>query len=1078
MIRVEYISSSKEILANRIYALNEMIDAKHKIFIITPSSFYRFYPSKEEFINATFYLEKNKEYKYKELINKLVDLGYSKVNKVDQSLEFAVRGDIIDIFSINYDNPIRIEFFDDEIESIRFFDIATQRSINNTNKVKIMPATTLLFNKEEKENIETILNIKYEEDSELIRDDLKEYLKEEIESVKYDLMNNIYNVKLYKYYGLLKQNNINLLSYLSSFNEIIINEKDFIESKDELIKESSEFINDLFDSGRGLKDLKLFKETPLIDKSKSIDYIDSLSLENNPIIIPLIYPLIRKDSQVELHDLLGLYLNEFKYIIFVVKNNEELAELKANLDYYDRRYEIIKSIKDDINSNINILLDEYSFSFEDRNAGIAVIDSSILFNKKKKASAYFSKYKEGRILGSYEDLEKGDYVVHETYGIGKFLGIEQLTIGNKCEDYLSIEYKNNDRLMVPLYNFTLVRKYLGREGKAPQLSSLHSDQWKKTKKKVKEKVNLLADKLFTLYQEKSSLPGYKYAPDDELMKMFEDKFPHTLTHDQATAIQEIKEEMESGVPMDRLLCGDVGFGKTEVAFRAAFKAIENGKQVALLAPTTLLAKQHYELALSRFKEFDVNIKLLTRNQTSKEVKKIQEDLANGKIHFLIGTHKVLNKNNKFNDLGLLIIDEEQRFGVEQKEKIHLEKPEIDILTLSATPIPRTLQSSLIGLKSVSTISTPPKERLPIQTYVIQKDYKVIKEIIQKELSRNGQIYYIHNDIFTIYELGMKLQELIPNLKIGIIHGKMDKNDINDVMTSFYEGEIDLLLATTIIENGIDVRNANLILVDDANRFGLSQLYQIKGRVGRSDKMAFCYLLINREKKMNEESKKRLKAIQDFTELGSGFKIAQRDLLIRGAGDILGPQQAGFIEEVGIDLYIKLLQEAIKERENGGIIEENTKEKVSQSVIDNAYIPKNFENESGIMELYQRIKEADTFEKLDTLTLYIKDLYGNIPENFSNLLTQRKIDIYINFKEFDSLKSFPTRIEILLSKDFTSIQGIGNILFEKMINYLKYIKVTYINHQLTVSLSKDKGYEDRLFKILNIIHEEALKNEIR
>ena len=325
---------------------------------------------------------------------------------------------------------------------------------------------------------------------------------------------------------------------------------------------------------------------------------------------------------------------------------------------------------------------------------------------------------------------------------------------------------------------------------------------------------------------------------------------------------------------------------------------------------------------------------------------------------------------------------------------------------------------------------------------------------------------------------MKLQELIPNLKIGIIHGKMDKNDINDVMTSFYEGEIDLLLATTIIENGIDVRNANLILVDDANRFGLSQLYQIKGRVGRSDKMAFCYLLINREKKMNEESKKRLKAIQDFTELGSGFKIAQRDLLIRGAGDILGPQQAGFIEEVGIDLYIKLLQEAIKERENGGIIEENTKEKVSQSVIDNAYIPKNFENESGIMELYQRIKEADTFEKLDALTLYIKDLYGNIPENFSNLLTQRKIDIYINFKEFDSLKSFPTRIEILLSKDFTSIQGIGNTLFEKMINYLKYIKVTYINHQLTVSLSKDKGYEDRLFKILNIIHEEALKNEIR
>ncbi len=1077
MIRVEYISSSKEILANRIYALNEMIHSKHKIFILTPSSFYKIYPTKEEFINSSFSLEINKEYSYNELINKLIDLGYSKVNKIDQSLEFATRGNIIDIFSINYDNPIRIEFFDDEIESIRFFDIATQRSINNISKVDIMSATTLIFNDNEKKNISKILNNKLNNDLNDLRDDLKEYLTSEISSCIYDLENNIYNVKLYKYYGYLKESNVNLLSYLSSYNEIILNKNEFIENKESLFLESDEFINDLFDSGRGLKNLKLFKDASLTLNSKEINYIDSLSLENNPINIPLFYPFITKNTQIDLNACLKMYLDEFKTCIFICKNNDELNEIKSNLDYLNIKYNIIKSINEELLTNYNILLSDYSFSFEDRNKSLAVIDSSILFKRKSKSSIYYSKFKQSTILGNYNELERGDYVVHEKYGIGRFLGIEEVTVGDKTDDYLSIEYKNNDKLFIPLYNFTLIRKYNGREGKTPELSSLHSDKWNKTKKRIKEKVNLLADKLLELYKEKSSLKGFSYSKDDELMEMFEDAFPYELTLDQKTSIEEIKEDMEKDTPMDRLLCGDVGFGKTEVAFRAAFKAILDHKQVLFLAPTTLLAKQHYELALSRFKNFDVNIKLLTRNETSTQVKLIQKGIETGKIDLLIGTHKALNKNINFKDLGLLIIDEEQRFGVEQKEKIHLEKPNIDILTLSATPIPRTLQSSLIGLKSVSTISTPPKERLPIQTYIIEKDYKVIKEIILKELARSGQIYYIHNDIFTIYELSNKLIELIPSLKIGIIHGKMDKNEINEVMKEFYEGNIDLLLATTIIENGIDVRNANLILVDDANRFGLAQLYQIKGRVGRSDKMAFCYLLINKERKLNEESKKRLKAIQDFTELGSGFKIAQRDLLIRGAGDILGPQQAGFIEEVGIDLYIKLLNEAIKEKESGDLIKENDPKEVD-NVIKNAYIPKTYENESGIMEIYQRIKEADTFEKIDNLYSYLKDLYGDVPSNLLNLLNQRRIDIYINFIEFDSLKDYPSRIEIILSKEFTKIEGIGNKLFEKLINYFRYIKVTYISHELTISMNKEGNYEERLFNILKIIHEESKNYEIR
>ena len=515
----------------------------------------------------------------------------------------------------------------------------------------------------------------------------------------------------------------------------------------------------------------------------------------------------------------------------------------------------------------------------------------------------------------------------------------------------------------------------------------------------------------------------------------------------------------------------------------AFKAVLGNKQVLIVAPTTLLAKQHYEVALDRFRKFDLNIKLLTRNQSPKEVKSIFEETKNGKINILIGTHKALNSKLEFSNLGLLIIDEEQRFGVEQKEKIKIKKENIDVLTLSATPIPRTLQSSLVGLKSISTIQTPPKERLPIQLYVIQKDYKVLKEVISRELSRSGQIYFVHNNIFDIYEVGAKLQELIPDMKIGIIHGKMNKDDIDQVMTSFYINEIDLLLATTIIENGIDVRNANLIIVDEADKYGLAQLYQIKGRVGRSDKMAYCYLLIDKNKKLNDDAKKRLKAIQDFTELGSGYKIAQRDLLIRGAGEILGREQAGFIDDVGIDLYLKLLNEALKERENGQFAIENEEKDQNRKILLNkdAYIPETFASNNEKIELYQKINEADTFDKLDNLKKYIKDNYGGvIPISFSNLLEQREIDIYLSFKEFEKLDDNPNFLNLTLSKEVCKIEGIGTDLFMALINYASKVKMTYLNKTLNLIIDKTKNqnYIDTLINVLKIIHQEALKHEIR
>ena len=496
-----------------------------------------------------------------------------------------------------------------------------------------------------------------------------------------------------------------------------------------------------------------------------------------------------------------------------------------------------------------------------------------------------------------------------------------------------------------------------------------------------------------------------------------------------------------------------------------FKALNNGKQVAVMCPTTLLAKQHYDVAKNRFTDFDFGMGLLTRLQSNAEIKKTLNLIRSGQINLVIGTHKLLSKDLIFKDLGLLIIDEEQRFGVEQKERIKEKFTNIDVLTLSATPIPRTLQSSLIGLKTTSTINTPPKERMPIQTYVIPFDLGQINELIQRELNRQGQVFYIHNKIATIYERADSIQKLLPECRIGVIHAKMDKEEIEETMMSFYEGEIDVLVATSIIENGIDVRNANLMLVEDADKFGLAQLYQIKGRVGRGDKMAFAYLMIAENKKLNEEAKKRLKAIQDFTELGSGFKISQRDLLIRGAGDILGPEQAGFIDSIGIDMYIKILNETIDEKKHkNAIIKKN---KISDIRLD-GYIPSSFANDENKLELYQKIIECRTLDQLAILKQDVRDIYGNLKEEVETLFLKKQIDIFINQEEFDSLKEFENNIQLILSEEFSDLEGIASELFTSLLPIIKQISLKYENRRIKITINKNYDYVKLLLQILNVV----------
>ena len=1066
LIRVEYISQSKEMLAQQVNSLNEIIKSKNSIAIASIQSCFRFYPTKKVFLDSIIKLKVGEEIDLDFLKHKITEIGYYRVNKIDQSLQFASRGDILDIYSLNYDDPIRIEFFDNVIESIRFFHVNDQSSYTKTNSVEILPATLNLLSEDEIKNAKNTILQQSEKDlkhflNQQDRDEFINNVNNEIENFE----ENRYSNQFYKYIGFLQGFHCNLTDFFNEDYLIISNKIENEANLSRLISESDSFLNELFELRKCISNLHYFSlDNCNLNKSLIIYENENLIKDERNItanITPPRYVFSKQSVGINIFD---VYKKDgYKIICFI-----------ENLIFYKKTVELLNSLNYafssednlDLNFNIQLVNKEFPLSFELLNEKIVVLTEKELYGIKRHKSTYKSIFKEGVIINSYEELTRGDFVVHENYGIGEYFGITTIELNNIHQDYMEVHYANNEKLFVPLYQFNLIRKYVGREGKKPTLSRLGTNQWEKTKKKIKERVNVLADRLLLLYQERSKIKGFSFKIEDELQKEFENEFDHELTIDQKKAIEDIKKDMEKETPMDRLLSGDVGFGKTEVAFRAAFKALNNGKQVALMCPTTLLARQHYELALNRFKNFNFGIGLISRLQSETQNKKTLENLKTGKINFIIGTHKLLSKKVLFKDLGLLIIDEEQRFGVEQKEKIKEMCNNIDVLTLSATPIPRTLQSTLIGIKTISSITTPPKERMPIQTYVIPYDNKVLKEIIQRELSRQGQIFFVHNEIATIYERADEIQSLLPSCKIGIIHAKMDKSDIEDVMVEFYNGEIDLLIATSIIENGIDVRNANLIIIDNADKFGLAQLYQIKGRVGRGDRMAFAYLLVDREKALNEGAQKRLKAITEFTELGSGIKISQRDLLIRGAGDILGPEQAGFIDTVGIDMYIKILNETIEEKSHLHKLSVKAKQ---FNLNINGYIPSSFVNDENKLQIYQDLLKVNTLDELEEEKDNIRDVYGKIPEEVELLLIKRKVEIYLNYDCFESLKEFETNIQLVLSEKFSMIEGIGSSLFTALISLLKYLKISYIDKKINISISKNSDYVFVLLNVFEIVY---------
>ncbi len=1060
--RIEALVQSPELLAECIYTLYHLTLDTPKIIISHSVALVRHLPNIHEFKESIFEISVNDVISIDELKKKLVYLGYQYTSRVDQPFYFGQRGGVVDIYSLQYQHPIRIEFFDDEVESIRFYDVDTLRTFESLKSVTIIPATDILYRDDQIE--QAIEKIKTTKDNcifhldTFIQDDLNDFIATEVENLR---MHDT-SFSMYKYLPYLQTTHsimdyVNGICLVSSYSGVKENYKFYA-------TEILDYNTELFQEGKSLQSLDLHFCLEDLLKSKHIVKGEMFLSKDSDVtfktrMVPTLYQF---DGQM-IQELIN-YQKEYQ-ILIVLKKESHQKQIMNLLEHHQIHYTLI-SKNDQLNKGINICIVNIEKGIELVDEKIVIITENELYPTATKTKKRLLKYKNAIKISNFDELNIGDYIVHDSHGIGQYLGIKTLEVQGVHRDYLYISYRGNDTLYVPVEQFKMIRKYISKDGYAPKINKLGSAEWQRTKQKIRQKVNDLADYLIDLYAKRMSQKGFACMPDTSLQHDFENEFEYVLTPDQERSIQEIKEDMEKSQPMDRLLCGDVGFGKTEVALRAAFKAIVNGKQVAILCPTTILSSQHYQTVEKRFQNFPISVALLNRFTTSKRVKEIEEGLKNGTIDMVIGTHKILANSIQFKDIGLLIVDEEQRFGVYHKEKIKLYKETIDVLTLSATPIPRTLQMSLMGIRGFSQIQTPPINRLPVQTYVMEKNQTLIKQVIERELGRNGQVFYLYNKTSNIESVATTISKMIPGAKVGVGHGRMSSEELEDVMTKFLEKEYNVLVCTTIIETGIDIPNANTLIVEDADKFGLSQLYQIKGRVGRSDRNAYAYLLYQGGKSLNETATKRLKAIKEFTQLGSGYKIAMRDLTIRGAGDILGGEQAGFIDTVGFDMYMKILQEVINEKQ--GIVEKEDIPVLNVNV--DGYIPSNYVNtDFEKIELYQRLNDVESLENLKELKEELKDLYGSLPSSVETLVIKREFDLLMNQSCIEGMKEDKNFVEISLTEEFSN-QIDGEKLFIFVMEYHKFVIITYTRKQIVIRFKKDKEWLSRANIILSKLKE--------
>lgn len=1026
---------SREAVGQRIKTLTELLLEKPSFVIATPEAFCQKLMPNQVFKNALLPVSRGQVLERDELVRRLVELGYERVELVEAPGQFALRGSLVDVFPPNHEKPVRIDFFDDEIDSLRYFDEENQRTIEMVSQVVISPAEETLLPVGEHSQIVAELKQQWKDAvrrlEKLKKKAAIQELNHQMEELLEKLEQGVKPENLERLQPFFYPEQDTVIDYFPTPPVILLDEPQVLWDKWlHYEKERGEAFVELLESGNVLPGQeKLYAETAEI---KSI-------LANYQVVafasLPQRMELVNPDSMVSvqaktMHPFLGktdLLKDDVAHwkaahysMVFIVGSLEQGEQLKELL----LEQEIEAILKEQLTTRVYpgqvlIVVGNWRQGFDYPALKLAVITEKEIFGQRTPRRRVKTASQAGAKISSFTDLKEGDYVVHSQHGIGRYLGVQRLEVGGVYKDYLHIQYRGADRLYVPTDQIELIQKYIGAEGQTPRLNKLGGTEWTRVKNRVKASVRDMAEDLIKLYAAREAAVGYAFSPDTVWQQEFESQFPYTETPDQLRAIQEVKKDMEKPKPMDRLLCGDVGYGKTEVALRAAFKAISDGKQVAVLVPTTVLAQQHYHTFRERMASFPVTVGLLSRFRTPKEQAEVIKGLKNGSVDVVIGTHRLLSADVSFKDLGLLIIDEEQRFGVAHKEKLKQLRQNIDVLTLTATPIPRTLHMALSGIRDMSIIETPPEDRYPVQTYVVEYHPELIRNAIRRELGRGGQVYYIHNRIMDLEKVALEVKELVPEARVALAHGQMKENELEDVMLAFIEGEYDVLVCTTIIENGLDIANVNTLIVNNADHLGLAQLYQLRGRVGRSNRMAYAYFTFEPNKVVNQVAQKRLNAIREFTEFGSGFKIAMRDLEIRGAGNLLGPEQHGQILAVGFELYCRLLEEAI-EAAKGNRASEKKEEQVL-AVIElavSAYLPDDYISQSGFkMEMYRRLADARTIEEVDEVDEELFDRFGELPRPARNLIRIASLRVMATELGIKKIAQSGKEITIETSPDF-------------------------------------------------------------
>ena len=1027
----------------RLKVIKEILQNERKKIIVTSiDALTSLYTPKEYYLRYSMIIKTGDDIDLKEISKSLLQCGYERVEVVEGKGEFSFRGGILDVFPPTSAYPYRVELFGDEVDSIRTFNTESQRSIEKVEEFSIFPSKEVIVDDECRSRAVQNIN---EELKKVIANVSKEN-KESVEKIKgivgknIELLNNTYYFEtIDSYLPFFYEKLDSFFDYLQGYTFVV---DDFKRSSGKMESIYYEF-NENYMSFLQRGDILPSQNSLLLNKGELESKLENSSL------ITLSSFLNKSDGLFNTVDIgfeevtLNKYNGQLNMLIEDIQERKEKKYKTVILAGTRPRGErlvktlmekgIFSTYKDSIDKieagEVVITFGNLLRGFDYPELELSIISDKDIFGEtRRKRSGKAVRKKGVAKITSFAELKPGDYVVHANHGIGVYKGIKQMAAGGTTRDYLDIVYDKGDKLYVPVDQLDLVQKYIGSEGNSPKINKLGGAEWQKAKAKARKSINEIAQDLVKLYAARATLKGHSFGKDTEWQRQFEDEFPYEETPDQLASLEEIKRDMESDKPMDRLLCGDVGYGKTEVAIRAAFEAVMDGKQVAFLVPTTILADQHYNNFIKRFSDFPIKIDMISRFRTPKQQKATLQALKEGNVDILIGTHRLVSKDIVFKDLGLLIVDEEQRFGVAQKEKIKGMKKNVDVLTLSATPIPRTLHMSLTGVRDISVIETPPEDRYPIQTYVVEQNDQLIRDAILREIGRGGQVYFVYNRVESIDSMANYIRDLVPECKVGIMHGQMTEKELETEMIAFMNKEYDVLVCTTIIETGIDISNVNTMIVHNADKMGLSQLYQLRGRVGRANRIAYAYFIYTKDKILTEVAEKRLKALKDFTELGSGFKIAMRDLEIRGAGNMMGSSQHGHMASIGYDLYCRMLEDTIK-LIKGEI--ENEPIETSVDIKVDAFIPSSYiTDEIQKIEVYKKIAAIENINDFMEIKSELEDRYSSIPDSVYNLMDIAYIKSICKGLYIEDIKETAKELRFKFVKGYKGFEGIYSVLLKQ------------------------------------------------